>query len=105
MRPHKQRLRVCVTYAADAAASVELVKILFKLGAEGGVVDIVDLALEADFGVIDRHTAALGAKVRVIIHAEENINDAIPFQGCSEKSTHCFSLSVLNLEIKQRTAC
>ena len=51
MGSDQQGLRIGIADAADAAATVEVRQILLELGAEGGVLDGVDLALESVLGV------------------------------------------------------
>ena len=75
--PYQQGLGVSVADAADAAAPVEIGQILLKLGAEGGVLNGVDLPLEPIFGVMDDHAAPPGAQVGVIVHSKEDIQGHI----------------------------
>ena len=75
--PYQQGLWVSVADAADAAAPVEIGQILLKLGAEGGVLNGVDLPLEPIFGVMDDHAAPPGAQVGVIVHSKEDIQGHI----------------------------
>jgi hypothetical protein len=44
--PHQQGLGVRVTDTADAAVAVELAQVLLELGAEGGVLDVMNLTLD-----------------------------------------------------------
>ena len=61
---------------------------MLEAGAEGRVLDAVDVALQTDLGVKGGHAGTVGAEVGVIIGAEEHIQHAIPFGSHSEKSTH-----------------
>ena len=85
MRTDQQGLRVGIGDTADTAAAVEIRQVLFKLGAEGRVFDVVDLALEAALlGIIDGHAAPAGTQVRVVVNTEENIKYAVPLGDCSK---------------------
>ena len=86
MGPHQQGLGVRVADAADAAVAVELGDILLKFGPEGGVLNIVDLALEAVLLIVYDHASPAGAQVGVVVHAEKDVEHAIPLGDCSEKS-------------------
>ena len=77
MGPHEQRLRVGIADAADAAATLEILQILFKFGPERGIFNIVDLALKADLLVVDDHAAPPCTQVRMIVHAEKYIQYAV----------------------------
>ena len=46
MGPHQQRLRVGVANASNAGLAVKLPQIMLKLGAEGGIFNVMDLAVE-----------------------------------------------------------
>ena len=61
MASDQQRLGVGVGDAADAIAALEFCQIPFEFGAERGVFDVVNLALEALFRVVEGQTASLGA--------------------------------------------
>ena len=63
MGAHQQRLGVGVADAADAAAAVEVPQVVFELGAEGGILDGVDLPLESVFRVMDNHAAPAGSQM------------------------------------------
>ena len=79
MGADEQGLRVNVADAAKAAAAVEVLQVVFKLGAEGGVLDIVDLPLISLFEIVDAHAAAFGAEVGVIVYAEKDVeHDVAP---------------------------
>ena len=85
MGADQQGLGVGVADAADAGVAVEVGEVLFELGAEGGVLDVVDLALEAVPLIVDRHTAPLGAQVGVVVGAEEEVQHAVlPGDGAEE---------------------
>ena len=72
-RAHQQGLGIGVADAADAALAHHLPHRLVKLGAEGGVLDVVDLPLEAQLRVPGGHAAPAGAQVGVIVCAEINV--------------------------------
>ena len=89
MGPHQQGLGVGIGDAADAAAPVEIGQIRLKLGAEGGVLNIVDLAVEpVVYRVVDGHTPPAGAQMGVVVHAEKDVKHAIPLGDRSKKTTH-----------------
>ena len=73
MRADQQRLRVGIADAANAAASGKIAQVLLELGPEGGVLDIVDLALKALLPVVKDHAAPVGAQMGVVIHAEKDV--------------------------------
>ena len=50
---------------------------LFKLGAERGVFNRVDLALKTVFPVVNDHAAPAGAEVGMVVNAEKNVQDAV----------------------------
>ena len=87
---HQQGLGVGVADAADGGTAVELGEILVELGAEGGVLDVVDLPLEAVLPVIDRHASPLGAQVGVVVGAEEHVQHAVMPGDRAEKSAHAY---------------
>lgn len=70
---HQKRLRVGVADAADAAAPVKIAQVVFKLGAERGIGNIVNLALKPGFGIVNHHTAAFRSQMGMIIHSEKNV--------------------------------
>ena len=88
MGADQQGLGVGVADAADAGLAVEVGQVLFKLGAEGGVLDVVDLPLKAAFLVVDRHAAPLGAQVGVVVGAEEEVQHAIALGDRAEETAH-----------------
>ena len=88
MGADQQGLGVGVADAADAGAAVEFCQVLFKLGAEGGVFDGVNLALEAVFGVMDNHAAPACAQMGVVIHSKKNVKGDVLCGDGSKKATH-----------------
>ena len=103
---HQQGLGVRVADAADAAAAVELGDVLFKLGPEGGVLDVVDLTLEAALPVVDDHAPPAGAQVGVVVHAEEHVQHAVLLGDGSKKSAQRkFLLTLLALYPKCSLPC
>ena len=86
---HQQGLGIGVADAADAAVAVEVGQIPLKLGAEGGVFNVVDLALKAVLLVVYDHAAPAGAQVGVVIHSEENIQRHVPLGDGAKKASHC----------------
>ena len=61
---------------------------MLELGAEGSVLDIVDLPLVALFDIVDAHAAALGAEVGVVVYAEEDIEHDIAPRDGAEEAAH-----------------
>ena len=88
MGPYQQRLGIGVGNAADTTVAGELVQIIFKFGTEGGVLDIMDLPLEALDTVIEGHAAPAGTQVRVIIRSEKYVVLTVFAGNRPEKSTH-----------------
>ena len=88
MGPDQQGLGIAVADAADAAVSVKLRQVLFKLGAEGGVFNGVDLPLETVFWVVDDHAAPAGPQMGVVVHAEEDIQSDVLPGDCAKKTAH-----------------
>ena len=88
MGTHEQGLRIGVADAADAAAAVEFVQVLFKLGAERGIFDRVNLPLEAVLFVMDQHAAAAGTQMRVIVDAKEYVQNDVLFGDGAKETTH-----------------
>ena len=87
----QQGLGIHVGNAADAAVAPEVVQVLFELGAEGGVLDGVDLATEAMVLIEGDHTCATGAQVRVVVDAEENVQCDIAVGYRSEETAQNIS--------------
>ena len=85
---HDQRLGLVIGDAADAHVALHVVDIPLKLGAEGGVFDVVDGSLEAVL-TVDDHAATAGAQVRVVIGAKEQVKHAVVLQRHAKESTHC----------------
>ena len=88
MGAHQQGLWVGVADAADPRVAMKFRQILLKLGAEWGVLNGVDLPLEAVLRVIDNHTAPAGAQVGVVIHAEENVKGYVVLRDRAKKTAH-----------------
>ena len=87
MAAHQQRLGIGIGNAANAAAAVEFGDISLKFGSERGVLNVVDLALEAAHIVHD-HTAPLGTQVGMVVHAEEHIHGYITPGNGAKKTAH-----------------
>ena len=83
-----QGLGIGIGNAADAHITVELDQVLFELGTEGGVVNAVDLALEALALIVDNHTCPTGSQVGVVVHAEEDIILDVALCDCAEEAAH-----------------
>jgi hypothetical protein len=61
---------------------------MLKFGAEGGILDIVDFALQADLCIICSHACAAGSQMGMIIRAEEYIRKGVLFADYAKKSSH-----------------
>ena len=95
VRAHQQRLRVGVADAADAAATVEALQVVFEARAERRVLDRVDLALEASFlRVVENHARALRSQVGVVVHAEEHVQHHVVMRRRPKESAHCLPFVV-----------
>ena len=103
VRANQQRLGVGIADAAHGNVAFELMQVLFKLGAEGSIFNIMNLAGKALLPVIGYHTAAAGTQMGVIVHAKEHIECHVSMRDSTEKTTH-ISVSCI-VEIKRRTAC
>ena len=66
----------------------EVGQVLLELGAEGGVLNVVNLPLEPVLAVMDGHATPAGAKVRVVVHSEENIQGHVLVCYCAKKAAH-----------------
>ena len=86
--PDQQGLGIRIADAADTGATLEILQILLKLGAEGAVFNVVNLPLEPVFPVVDGHAAPAGAQVGVVVGAKEHIQHHIPFCDGAKKSAH-----------------
>ena len=95
LRAHQNRLRLVVGDAADAHGAVHGLRFRSEFGSKRRVLNVVDRLVEAGLGVIDRHAGPACAEVGVVIHAEEQVEDAV-FPGCSaKKSAHKLKLPLL----------
>ena len=68
--------------------AVEVGQIPLKLGAEGGVFNVVDLALKAVLLVVYDHAAPAGAQVGVVVHSEEDIQGYVLVRHRAKKASH-----------------
>ena len=95
VRAHQQRLRVGVADAADAAATVEALQVVFEARAERRVLDRVDLALEASFlRIVEDHACAFRSQVGVVVHAEEHVQHHVVMRRRPKESAHCLPFVV-----------
>ena len=85
---NQQRLGIGIADTADHRGALHFFENMLKLGSEGGVFDVMDLPLQAFLGIPGRHTAAAGAQVGMVIHAEEHIHHTIQLGCDSKKSSH-----------------
>ena len=88
MRAHEQRLGVAVADAAKARVTAEIRKVALELRPEGGVLNIMDLPLEALFPVKENHTTPACAEVGMIVRAKEDVQGNIAVGYRSEKAAH-----------------
>ena len=77
MRANEHGLGVCIADTADGRDARHLVENIFKLGAEGGTCDAVDLALQTDLGIVCRKSTPLRAQMGMIVSPEEHVQKAI----------------------------
>ena len=89
---HQQRLGVGVGNAADTGVSAEFCHVVVKFRAEGGIFDAVDLPLEALFRIVKGESGPAGAKVGVVVRAEENVVNAILMGNRPEETAHVLFL-------------
>ena len=85
---HQQGLGVGIGDTAQTGLAVHGVHIFLKLGAEGGIFNVVNLTLEALFRVINSHTTPLGTQVGVVVGSEEHIVFTVIAGHSSEEATH-----------------
>ncbi len=64
----------------------------FSNGAERGVLDGVDLALETRLAVMYDHAGTARAEVRVIVHAKEHVEHDVAMRRHSKETAHGHSL-------------
>ena len=83
-----QGLGLVVGDAANAQTALHAGNVLVKLGPERGVFNVVDRTVKALFPVVDRHARPAGAKVRVVVRAEKEIEHAVLFGSDAKKSAH-----------------
>ena len=88
MAAEQQRLRIGVGDTADADGAAHLGQVIFKFGAERGIFNVMDLALESFVRVVECQTAPAGAQVGMVVCTEENVMDTVAVGNCSEETTH-----------------
>ena len=93
LRIDEQRLRVVIADDADGRGTFHFLKHVLKLGAERGILNVVDRPLQTGFPVIRRHSCATGAEVGMVIGSEKYVGDGILFANSAEKSAHRLLLS------------
>ena len=79
-------LGIGVGNAADGGSSLHLIQDALKLGAEGGILNVVDFALHADLTVPCSHAAPAGAQVGMVVRTEKHIQNTVA-AGCGAKET------------------
>ena len=84
----QQGLRLAVADAADRRSALHLFKDVLEAGAEGCVLDAVDLALQTDLRIVRRHPAAACAEMRMVVGAEKDVCHAVLFGCNAEKASH-----------------
>ena len=87
----QQRLGIGIGNAANGCTALHFAENSIEFGTEGGILDIMNLPLQAQLLVISSHTAPAGTQVRMIVGAEEHIQNAVPVGNCAKETTHCFS--------------
>lgn len=88
MRGERDRLRLHVADDADPLPrALETGQIVLELVAEIGVLQRMDGPYEI-LSVVKSHAAALGAQMRVIIGAVEDVSHAVPLRDTTEKAAH-----------------
>ena len=88
VRADEQWLRVGVADAAHPHGSGEDGEVLLELGAEGRVLDGVDLALEARAFVPDDHAGAPRPEVGVVVHAKEHVKNHVAARRRPKEGSH-----------------
>ena len=73
---------------AEDERTYQLIENMFKLCAEGGILDVMDLTLETLFGVVRGNSAALRAEVRMVIRAEEYVLNRVACRGGAKETAH-----------------
>ena len=84
MGPHQQRLGVRIADAADTAASGKFAQIVLELGPKRRIFNVVNLTLEAALAVVQRHAAAPGSQVGMVVRPEEDVQHNVFLGDCSE---------------------
>ena len=83
-----KRLWLKIGNAADAQCSLHFINILFKLGSERRIFDVMNLPLQSDFRIARRHTATACAEMRVVVRAEEHVGNHITVTDCAKIASH-----------------
>ena len=86
LRAHEQGLGVLVADAADGARAVEVLDVALEARAERGVLNGVDLALEAAVVVEYDHACPARPQMRVIVNAKELVQHHVSV-GCHAKES------------------
>ena len=84
----EQWLRIGVGDAAHGALARELRQVVLKLGAEGSVLNGVDLTVEAAALPARDHAGAARSEVRVIVNTKENVKCNITMRDSSKERSH-----------------
>ena len=73
VRADQQGLGVGVGDAADGRVAEHLVAHVLKLRAEGRILNVVDLPLQAVLRIVGRHARASGTQMRMVVCAEKDV--------------------------------
>ena len=80
-------------------------RIRLELGAEGGVLNVVNLALKAPVFIEEYHAAPTIAQVGVVVGAEIDIINAVFAGDCPKKTTHTGILLGIDSERTDPNPC
>ena len=87
-RAHQERLGIGIVDHPDRRRTVHLLEDALELGAEGSVLDVVDLSLKPDLGGERRDTGAPRAEVGVIVGPEEHVREDALLADSTEEPAH-----------------
>ena len=85
---HQQGLGVGIGDTAHTGNAGHLGQIIFKLGAEGRIFNVVNLPLKALLGVVENQAAPAGAQVGVVVRAEKDVVNTVAAGNCAKETTH-----------------
>ena len=85
------RLGIRIADTADPGRSGDSGDQVLEFGPERRVLDVMDLPLDPDLGVIDGHAAPLRSQMGMIVCAVEDVHHYVTFRYCSEIASHSSS--------------